>query len=185
MSRIERRQVILTATGTGVTALMFFLAARSLQEETNKQTFGLSPSSIPAEAYEYPFPPTLRASPKNLKEKRVAELEAESYSCYTIREGDWLTKILREEGAPGIDPGPYALVHNNGEVQKFPNYWGLPNLVYPGEIFCFQTHEESFIGPHNKRGIVYQDFSHNPAIRSRLNQRSLEIQAAIRSKQGF
>ena len=112
-------------------------------------------------------------------------VDTKNWDCSPIPEGSWLTNELRKRGEPGIDPGPYKIIHLNGTVHDFQEYGDLPNLVYPGQEFCIKKVEPNSlnINPDSQNKIVYEK-----TVRSenkKLLSKSLNIVSSIREKQGF
>lgn len=171
-------KALVIGTGIVVSGGMLILGVRSCVNQ-QERTSSSDQSSVPAESYDYEYP-----QDETTGESTSAPEENE-WDCAPIPKGSWLTQELRVRGAPGIDPGPYKIIHSDGSVQKFETYDELPNLVYPGEEFCIKKIEpHSFnIKPAESHGVVFESsIKHQNNL---LAQRSLNIHASIRAKQGF
>lgn len=121
-------------------------------------------------------------TPEDLMSQKVKQVESEGFDCEPIPKDSWLIQELRVRGTPGIDPGPYKIIHLDGSVQYFQKYGQLPNLVKPGEEFCIKKVEpQSFeIDQNKRRGVVFDRTQNKMFV-----QNSINIQALIRVKQGF
>jgi hypothetical protein len=114
----------------------------------------------------------------------LEDLKKKGYMCRTIYEGDWLTQMLREGFGPGIDQGPYALVHRDGRIDRYDSYDQLPSAVFPNEQFCVEVDDQSSIPPTiGSHGVIFQ--APNLTQLAVFKQQSLQIRAALRSKHGF
>lgn len=183
MNAEQKRQLVLFGVAVGFLGTVATVAILGEKSKTPDVAGNQVPLSAPANAYDdVPPIPTVTVSVAEEKAQKIAKLQAEGYHCVTLEKGDWLTQILREEGAPGIDSGPYVVVHNDATKQEFETYYDLPNDVFPKEGFCFKDEKGETLLPSKpeSHGVVF-----DKAIRQenrRFVQRSMNIQASTRSK---
>jgi len=120
-------------------------------------------------------------STENVKANNQEQIpESQNYSeegwefCVEIEPGNNLSSLLEENGAPGIDTGPYRLTNpKTGEEQTFNKYSQLPHTVYPGEIFCAKNKNSEI--SYKLESLKNKTFA----------QKSREIQTVIASKRNI
>lgn len=173
-------------TTLGLTAFVIVGAAiASSIGEDREYSATHDPDLYPSSGEIYPSKNEISVEQLSKKELSRKQLEEEGYDCAIIPEGSHLTQELRVRGAPGIDPGPYGIVHEDGDIQRFGTYSDLPSLVFPKEYFCIKKVEpqSSSINPKEPHGVIFD--GHNKQQNEEFNKKSRKIQASIRTRNWF
>jgi hypothetical protein len=103
------------------------------------------------------------------------------WDCEPIPKGSWLFQELRIRGVPGIDPGPYIVIHKDGSQQYFDNLEDLPDLVYPDESFCIpkRNTQTNLLESERKHTVIYES---DKAQLKTANKNSINVVAKIRNQ---